>query len=361
MKTPSPTDLRAAATIADRRWRAVCARDAAADGTFVFAVRTTGVFCRPSCTARRPRPENVEFHADAAAAVRAGFRACQRCAPLAASPAQRKVALVAKLCRTLTEAERTPTLAELGKLAGLSPFHLQRLFRSIVGVTPHAFARAQRAERARRSLARGATVTNTIHAAGYGSSSRFYAAAAPQLGMAPQRASRGGVGERIEFATAPCQLGTVLVAATTRGVCAILLGDAAPELLADLRQRFARAELVPGGRPFRREVASVVRGIAEPERGLDLPLDLRGTLFQQRVWQALRTIPAGTTVSYRALGAQLGMANGARAVARACAQNPLAVAVPCHRVVRGDGDLAGYRWGLERKRALLAREAEQAP
>lgn len=361
MKTPRPAELRAAATTADPRWQAVCRRDAAADGTFVFAVRTTGVFCRPSCSSRRPRPENVEFHADAAKAIRAGYRACQRCQPTAAGPARRQVAVIAKLCRAIVAADHAPSLAELGRIAGWSPWHVQRVFRAVMGVSPHAFARAQRAERARRSLARGASVTSAMHAAGYGSSSRFYGSEVARSGVAPKRARAGGSGERIEFGCAPCSLGTVLVASTARGVCAVLLGDAPPALEADLRQRFPRAELVAGGGAFRRQLAAVVRGIREPERAFDLPLDLRGTAFQQRVWQALRAIPAGTTIGYRELGTRLGIANGPRAIASACAQNPVAVVVPCHRVVRSDGALAGYRWGLSRKRALLENEAERAP
>lgn len=361
MKTPRPAELRAAATTADPRWQAVCRRDAAADGTFVFAVRTTGVFCRPSCASRRPRPENVEFHPDAAKAIRAGYRACQRCRPTAAGPARRQMEVLTKLCRRIEAADRAPSLAELGRMAGWSPWHVQRVFRAVMGLSPHAFARAQRAERARRSLARGDSVTAAMQAAGYGSSSRFYGSEVAQSGVAPKRARAGGAGERIEFGCAPCSLGTVLVAATARGVCAVLLGDAPEELEGDLRQRFPRAELLAGSRAFRRQLEVVVRGIREPERAVDLPLDLRGTAFQVRVWQALRAIPAGTTIGYRELGAQLGMANGARAIARACAQNPVAVVVPCHRVVRSDGALAGYRWGLARKRALLEHEAERAP
>ncbi|MBM4061495.1 MAG: bifunctional DNA-binding transcriptional regulator/O6-methylguanine-DNA methyltransferase Ada [Planctomycetes bacterium] len=355
-RTGERAAARAAATVADPRWRAVLARDAGADGAFVFAVRTTGVCCRPSCSARRARPEHVEFFADVAAAVRAGYRPCRRCRPDAEPPAARRAQLVARLCRTIEAAERAPTLRELAATAGLSPFHLQRLFRAVVGLTPHAYAAACRADRARTALARGATVTAALHGAGYGSTSRFYADAHARLGMLPRRFRRGGPGEVLEFGSASCSLGTVLVATTARGVAAILLGDEPKALEQDLRQRFPRAQFAAGGRAFRATLGAVVAFVDADRGRFALPLDLRGTTFQRAVWQALQSIPRGSTVGYAQLAARLGRPNGTRAVARACAQNPLAIVVPCHRVVRGDGDLAGYRWGLERKRALLARE-----
>ncbi len=349
------------ATEQDPRWRTVLARDAAADGSFVFAVRSTGVFCRPSCAARHARPENVGFYADPQAARQAGFRPCKRCAPEAEGPAQRRVQLVTKLCRAIEAAAQPLSLRELGAIAGLSPFHVQRVFQSVTGITPRAFAVAQRAERTRRKLAGGAKVTNALYAAGYGSSGRFYAESQATLGMLPKHFRAGGKGERIQFAGTTCSLGKILVASTAHGVCAILFGDDWLALEADLRRRFAKAEIVAADGNFRRTLAAVVAFVEVRRPDLHLPLDVRGTAFQQRVWQALREIPAGRTCSYRELGERLGIANGARAVAAACAQNPLAVVVPCHRVVRADGALAGFRWGLERKRALLAREAESAP
>lgn len=343
----------------DPRWMAVVARSVAADGTFVFAVRTTGVFCRPSCSARRPRPENVEFFVSAKLAERAGYRACKRCTPDREAPARRQIQLVARLCRQIERTERAPTLRELSETAGLSSFHLQRLFRAVTGVTPHAFASAHRAERARRELGRGVSITKAIYAAGYSSSGRFYAEADARLGMRPIRYRAHGAGEAIEFAVGKSSLGAVLVAATERGVCAILLGDTAAGLEKDLRQRFARAQCRPGGRAFAKAVAAVVDLIEEPAACLDLPIDIRGTAFQQRVWQALQEIPPGQTISYAELARRIGAPNGSRAVARACASNALAVVVPCHRVVRANGDLAGYRWGIARKQQLLEREAQK--
>jgi AraC family transcriptional regulator of adaptative response/methylated-DNA-[protein]-cysteine methyltransferase len=357
-RRPGRAAARAAAIQHDPRWTAVLARDARADGTFVFAVRTTGVFCRPSCAARRPKPQNVELFADAAAAQRAGYRACRRCAPVGRAPAREQADLVAALCRVIDAAESPPSLRELAADAGLSPWHLQRVFKAAVGLSPREYAAARRRERVRDALAAGAPVTAALHAAGYGSSGRFYGEAETVLGMAPARYRAGGVGEVVQFATAPCALGHVLAAATAKGVCAILLGDEPRALGDELRQRFPRAELRPAGADFAATLTAVCGLVDAPGSRCELPLDVRGTAFQQRVWQALRTIPAGARVSYTQLAARLGMPNGSRAVARACAQNPIAVAVPCHRVVRKGGELAGYRWGLARKRALLAREAE---
>lgn len=350
-----PPAARAAATLADPRWAAVVARDAAADGAFVFAVRTTGVCCRPSCGARAPRPENVEFFADLDAAVIAGYRSCKRCRPDRLMLEQLP-AVVLRAVAAIEAAEALPTLAELASAVGTEPRELQRAFLDALGMTPRDFATAHRAEHVRRALHAGASVTQAQHAAGFGSSSRLHAAAPGALGMAPSTFRRGAPGVLIEFAAARCSLGVVLAAGTAAGLCAILLGDDAVELEADLRSRFPRAEFVAGAAPFAARLAAVVAFVDAPRGRLTLPLDLRGTVFQRRVWHALQAIPAGTTVGYAELGERLGMPRGARAIARACAQNPLAVAVPCHRVVRGDGDLAGYRWGLARKRALLERE-----
>jgi len=323
-------------------------------------VRTTGVYCRPSCGARTPRPENVRFHASAADAERAGFRACLRCRPDLPPLAQRQAALVAQLCRQIEQADTAPSLDTLARCAGLSGPHLHRVFKSVTGLTPRAYADAQRTRRLRDGLARTGTVTEAIHHAGYNSSSRFYEASDRVLGMTPKRFRAGGAGTVIRFAIGQCSLGAILVAASERGVCAILLGDDPDALLDELQQRFPRAELIGGDRAFETLVAQVVGLVEAPARGLELPLDIRGTAFQQRVWQALRDIPPGTTTTYTALAQQLGVPRSVRAVAGACAANALAVAIPCHRVVRRDGGLAGYRWGIERKRTLLAREARQA-
>jgi AraC family transcriptional regulator of adaptative response/methylated-DNA-[protein]-cysteine methyltransferase len=340
----------------DPRWLAVLARDPRADGRFVYSVRTTGVYCRPSCAARTPRRENVAFHATAAAAERAGFRACKRCRPTEAPLAERRAALVAGLCRLIEAADETPTLEALARHAGLSPYHVHRMFKSVTGLTPRAYAAAQRARRARDELARRATVTEAIHGAGYGSSGRFYEEADDVLGMTPTQYRAGGEGMEIRFAVGECSLGSILVAATARGVCAILLGDDPQALVHDLERRFAKARLLGADAGFEALVAKVV-GLVEDRRvGVELPLDLRGTAFQQRVWQALRRIPAGSTIHYAELARRLGNPNATRAVAGACAANPVAVAIPCHRVVRADGDASGYRWGVERKRALLAKE-----
>jgi AraC family transcriptional regulator of adaptative response/methylated-DNA-[protein]-cysteine methyltransferase len=341
----------------DPRWLAVLARDARADGRFVYSVRTTGVYCRPSCAARTPRRENVAFHATAAAAERAGFRACKRCRPTQAPLAERHAALVAELCRRIEAADETPTLAVLAEHAGLSRYHVHRLFKSVTGLTPRAYAAAQRARRARDELARRATVTEAIHGAGYGSSGRFYEEADDVLGMTPTQYRAGGEGQEIRFAVGECSLGSILVAATARGVCAILLGDDPQALVHDLERRFAKARLRGADAGFEALVAKVVGLVEDPRLGVELPLDLQGTAFQQRVWQALRRIPAGSTTSYAELARGLGKPTATRAVAQACAANPVAVAIPCHRVVRTDGDVSGYRWGVERKRALLAKEA----
>lgn len=343
----------------DARWRAVETRDAGASGSFVFAVRTTGVYCVPSCGARRPRRANVQFFADGAAARAAGFRPCKRCSPGDATRSDRRTDLVTSVCRRIDEAivagQPPPGLRALAALADLSPFHLQRVFRTSTGLSPHAYAAAVRASRVRRALGEESTVTRALHSAGYGSSARFYADAGDVLGMAPRR-HRTGAGERIGFATARCSLGIVLVAATARGLCAIHLGDDATSVERELRERFPGADVRASAPAFRRDVDRVVAFVDGERTDLGLPLDIRGTAFQQRVWRAIAAIPRGATASYTELADRLQPPSGARAVARACAANPLAVLVPCHRVVRTDGGLAGYRWGASRKAALLSRE-----
>jgi AraC family transcriptional regulator of adaptative response/methylated-DNA-[protein]-cysteine methyltransferase len=350
------TDTLAAAVAADPRWAAVVARDSRSDGRFFYAVRTTGVYCRPSCAARTARPENVEFHLTAAAAERAGFRACKRCKPGQLSLAEQHAARMTELCRYIERAAQPPTLAELSRRAGMSAYHLHRVFKAATGLTPRAYAAAHRARRVRRELDSGSTVTAAIYGAGYNSSGRFYEESSQVLGMTPTRYRAGGAGTTIRFAVGECSLGAILVAQSDRGVCAILIGDEPDVLARDLQDRFPRADLLGGDAGFERTVAKVVGFVEAPRLGLDLPLDVRGTAFQQRVWRALRKIPAGKTLSYTELARKIGAPLSARAVAHACGANALAVAIPCHRVVRSDGALSGYRWGVERKRALLDRE-----
>ncbi|MEH3116313.1 MAG: bifunctional DNA-binding transcriptional regulator/O6-methylguanine-DNA methyltransferase Ada [Methylorubrum populi] len=335
---------------------AVAARDAGFDGRFVYAVRSTGVYCRPSCPSRAARPENLSFHAGIAEAERAGFRPCRRCRPDEAAASERHAEAVTRACRLIAAAETPPSLDALARAASLSPFHFHRIFKAVTGVTPRAYAQAHRAGRAADSLAQGRTVTESVYAAGYGAPSRFYAGAAERLGMSPSAYRRGGAGERIVFATSPCALGLVLVAATARGLCAILLGDAADALRGELGARFPRAEIVAGEADFAATVAQVVRLVEAPGAAFDLPLDIGGTAFQQRVWQALRRIPAGATATYAEIARAIGEPAAVRAVAMACGANRIAVAIPCHRVVRSDGALSGYRWGTARKAELLARE-----
>ena len=339
------------------RWTAVTTRDSSADGHFFYSVSTTGVYCRPSCASRQARREHVRFHTTIADAERAGFRACKRCRPAAPALAEQRAVAVAAACRLIEEADEAPDLDALATAAGMSRFHFHRIFKSVTGVTPKAYAAAHRAERVRDELRHRATVTDALYGAGFNSNGRFYAAAPAVLGMTPSRFRTGGAGESIHFAVGECSLGSVLVAATDKGVCAITLGDDPESLVRDLQDRFAKARLVGGDAGFEQLVAKVVGLVEAPAVAIDLPLDVRGTAFQQRVWQALRKIPAGSTASYADIARRLGTPNAVRAVAQACGANPVAIAIPCHRVVRRDGELSGYRWGVERKRALLEREA----
>ena len=340
----------------DERWEAVVRRDRRAEGHFVLCVVTTGIYCRPGCPARRPRRENVRFFARSEEAEQAGFRPCKRCRPNGLSREERHATLVAGACRLIETAEEVPGLDVLAREAGMSRYHFHRIFKAATGLTPRAYASAHRARRVREALHEGVTVTQAIHEAGFASASRFYEASGDVLGMPPSNYRRGGRAETIRFALGECSLGSILVAATARGVCAILLGDDPQALLKDVENRFANARLVGGDQSFEKLVASVVALVEAPALGHDLPLDVRGTVFQQRVWQALRDIPAGSTESYAEIATRIGAPGAARAVARACAANPAAVAIPCHRVVRRDGGLSGYRWGVDRKRVLLERE-----
>ena len=341
----------------DERWAAVVNRNHAAVGEFVYCVTTTGIYCRPGCAARRPRRENVRFHTSCEGAEAAGFRPCRRCRPNEPTLAERHARSVAAACRLVETAEELPDLDALAEAAGMSRFHFHRVFKAMTGFTPRAYAAAYRADRTRETLQTSRTVTEAIYDSGFNSSGRFYAAWPEMLGMAPATFRGGGDGETIRFAVGECSLGSILVAATARGVCAILLGDDPATLVHELEDRFSRADLVGADREFESLVARIVGFIEAPAPGLDLPLDIRGTTFQRRIWLALRDVPAGATASYSEIADRVGSPNAARAVARACAANPLAVAIPCHRVVRNDGTLGGYRWGVERKRALLAREA----
>ncbi len=344
---------------ADERLDAVRRRDRAFDGRLFYGVRSTGIYCRPSCPSRPARPENLSFHATAEAAEQAGFRACRRCRPDQPDGADPQVEAVRRACRLIEAAEAAPSLRVLAASARLSPSHFHRIFRTVAGITPKAYAAAARARRVADGLRSAGTVTEAVYDAGFSSSSRFYDTATARLGMTPTALRRGGPGIRVRFAVGQCSLGAILVAATERGVCAILLGDDPDRLLRDLQDRFPKAALHGADVGFERMVAAVVGLVEAPGTRLDLPLDIRGTAFQQQVWQALRAITPGETASYTTIAQAIGRPGAVRAVARACAGNPLAVAIPCHRVVRTDGALSGYRWGIARKRELIRREAQR--
>jgi len=343
----------------EMRWAAVQQRDAAADGQFYYSVRTTGVYCRPSCGARPALRANVAFHLTASDAEAAGFRACMRCKPDQPPLAERHAAMVAEMCRLIDAAGSAPDLASLAEQAGMSRFHFHRIFKSVTGLTPKAYASASLKRRMQEGLVAEASVTDAIYAAGFNSSGRFYAASSGALGMTPSAWRAGGKGATIRFAIAQCSLGPILVASTGKGICAILMDDDPDALVRDLQDRFPQAELVGAEPEYDRLVSQVIGFVEAPEIGLDLPLDVRGTAFQQRVWQALREIPSGRTVTYAELAELVGAPRGARAVAGACAANAIAVAIPCHRVIRNDGSISGYRWGVERKQALLEREGSK--
>jgi AraC family transcriptional regulator, regulatory protein of adaptative response / methylated-DNA-[protein]-cysteine methyltransferase len=347
-----------ARTSDNRRWAAVLARDRASDGTFYYAVTSTGVYCRPSCPARRPKREHVRFFATCADAEAAGYRACRRCNPMQTPLHREHAAKVAHACRLLETEQDVPSLAKLAATAGMSPYHFHRIFKSVIGVTPKAYATAQRRQRLQSSLQRSPSVTEAIYDAGFGSSSRFYAASDKSLGMTPKAFRDGGANTELQFAVGKCSLGTILVAASHKGIVAILMGDDKAALEQDLRMRFTNAAISPAEKTFKHLLAKVIAAVETPGRPHDLPLDVRGTAFQQKVWAALTEIPVGSTLSYAEMAAKIGKPNATRAVAGACAANPLAVVIPCHRVVRSDGALSGYRWGTARKRALLDRESK---
>jgi AraC family transcriptional regulator, regulatory protein of adaptative response / methylated-DNA-[protein]-cysteine methyltransferase len=356
---PAPAQHRPAATTADPRWAAVLARDKEFDGEFVYAVRSTGVYCRPSCPSRPARPENVEFHDTTLLAQAAGFRACKRCQPDGVSLEHRHNDLITAACRAIEVSAASLVLEELATSAGLSAHHFHRVFKRVTGLTPKAYAKAVRGRRVQSALAGAHTVTEAIYDAGFNSSGRFYESNSNSLGMAPKQFQQGGADQFIRYAVEPCALGVIIVAATAKGVCGIEFGDSAHALVDRLRQRFPNATFEPGEVHFRSWVGQVLAYIEQPVGVLDLPMDIQGTVFQRRVWQALRDIPCGSTASYADVATAIGNPKAVRAVATACASNNIAVAVPCHRVVRSDGSLSGYRWGPERKAELLRREAQE--
>jgi AraC family transcriptional regulator of adaptative response/methylated-DNA-[protein]-cysteine methyltransferase len=342
----------------ERYWQAVLARETSLDGVFVYAVRSTGVYCRPGCPSRRPRRDQVIFFAQPFVAEQAGFRACRRCRPAGDRGSEAQAELARRACRVIEElADDPPTLGELGERMGVSPYHLQRTFKRVMGITPRQYADARRLDRLRARLREGDSVTTALYDSGYGSSSRLYEQAPDQLGMTPATYQRGGEGARIGFTSTSTPLGRLLVAATARGICFVCLGDDDAALGRALRGEFPAAEIERDDAVLGAWVAAIVAHLSGEQPRLDLPLDVRATAFQRRVWEALRAIPYGQTRTYGEIAQELGQPTAARAVARACATNPVALVVPCHRVVGEGGELRGYRWGVERKRALLEREA----
>jgi AraC family transcriptional regulator of adaptative response/methylated-DNA-[protein]-cysteine methyltransferase len=343
----------------EKCWAALTSRDDGADGSFVYAVRTTGVYCRPGCSSRLPKRENVAFFETTAEAESAGFRPCKRCRPTEA-PGERHVAAVGRACALIRARDSLPSLAELADTAGISRFHFHRVFKQITGATPRQWGEAHRLGRFADRLDAHESVAEAVYGSGFGASSRAYEAAANGLGMTPGARRHGGRGETIRFTTVKTALGWALVAATARGICMTALGDERAPLEAELRRRFPAALIWPADAELTAWAEQIVRFITRPDTQPDLPLDIRGTAFQAQVWRALQKIPPGRTQSYREIAAALGRPSAVRAVAQACASNKLALLVPCHRVVRSDGALSGYRWGVERKRALIDRERAAA-
>jgi AraC family transcriptional regulator of adaptative response/methylated-DNA-[protein]-cysteine methyltransferase len=344
----------------DPRWARIVRRDKNADGRFWYSVATTGVYCRPSCPSRTANPKNVALHETLKSAKATGFRPCKRCNPDGPSLEHENARLVAQACRIIEESEEEPTLAALAQAADCSPGYFHRTFKAVTGLTPKAYAAAHRAKKVQDGLASGNSVTEAMYDAGFNSSGRFYEKSTGMLGMTPSQYRAGGLNEEIKFAVGQTSLGAVLVASSAKGVAAILLGDDPDDLVRDLQDRFPRAHLIGADSRYEMLVAQVVALVERPHMGLDLPLDVRGTAFQRRVWQALQDIPAGETVSYAEIARRIGSPKAVRAVAGACAGNNLAIAIPCHRVVRNDGALSGYAWGVDRKRKLIDREAAPA-
>lgn len=342
--------------VTDPRYLALARRDADADQHFIYAVTTTGIYCRPSCSARTPRPENVRYYLGPEAAERDGYRPCKRCRPRDHSPVQGRARLVEDVCRYIDEQAHVPSLRELAERTGLSESHLQRTFLRCTGSSPAQYAKARRDDRLRRRLNGGDSVTRVAHEIGLGAGGRFHRVARSALGMSARTYRARGKDMRISFAVGQCRLGAILVATTEIGLCAVALGDDPQKLVEELQDDFSEAVFLGADSEFERVVARVVALVDGTDVGIDLALDVRGTAFQIRVWRALQEIPSGETVTYSQLAARLGRPSAARAVASAVAKNPIAIAIPCHRVVRTDGTLGGYRWGLDRKRALLLSE-----
>jgi AraC family transcriptional regulator of adaptative response/methylated-DNA-[protein]-cysteine methyltransferase len=351
-----PANAKTSYRTEDERWQAVVHRNKQADGKFFYSVKTTGVYCRPSCASRLARRENVQFHNSCDAAERAGFRPCKRCQPDGQPLEEFYSAAVARACRMIETAEQIPTLDALAKCSGMSSFHFHRVFKRLTGITPKAYAAAHRANRACEELSRRKTVTEAIYGAGFNSNGRFYAESSQRFGMTPKKFRNGGEGTAIRFAVGECSLGSILVASSDKGICAISLGDDPGQLVKELQDRFPKAQLTGGDKNFERTVSCVVGFVEAPKLGLNLPLDVRGTAFQQRVWKALQEIPPGITASYSEIAKRIGSPKSVRAVASAIAANNIGVAIPCHRVVHLDGSISGYRWGVKRKRALLEKE-----
>lgn len=340
-------------------WQAVLDRDPRADGRFVYAVRTTGVYCRPSCPSRAARRENVEFFASSELAAAAGYRSCKRCRPDEISQQQRRSALVGRACQAIEQSASALSLEALARQAGISPHHFHRIFKATTGLTPKAYFKSVQAKRMAASLRSAGSVTEAIYEAGFNSAGRFYEDAGAALGMLPATYRKGGAGETIRYAVEPCALGVLIVAATPRGICRIEFDDAPQALIDRLHARFPKAQVEAADAEFGRWVATVLSYLEQPQGVLDLPLDVQGTVFQRRVWQALQVIPAGETASYTEIARRIGQPNACRSVARACATNAVALAIPCHRIVGAGGDLSGYRWGIERKAELLRRERKK--
>ena len=340
----------------DPRWEQVVARDRAADGQFWYSVATTGIYCRPSCPSRAANPKNVQLHDTLEDAKATGFRPCKRCNPDGLSVNAENAALVAKACRLIESSEEEPALNDLASAVELSPSHFHSLFKAGTGLTPKGYAAAHRAAKVRERLKNGGSVTEAIYDAGFNSSGRFYEKSSNMLGMTPSHYRAGGLNEEIRFAVGQCSLGAILVASSRKGVVSILLGDDPDELARDLQDRFPKAQLIGADKDYEALIARAIGLVEAPGLGLDLPLDVRGTAFQQRVWRALQEIPVGQTVSYAEIARRINAPGAARGVAAACAANKIAVAIPCHRVVRTDGSLSGYAWGVERKKAILHRE-----
>ena len=343
------------------RWRAVLARDTELDGSFVYAVRSTGIYCRPSCPSRRPQRRQVSFYPVPEAAERAGFRPCRRCRSNLAPSPNPETETVRRACRYIMNAtDRLPTLDELSTEAGLSPSHLWRVFKRVMGITPYQYADACRLGTLKTGLKNGQTVTDALYASGYGSSSRLYERSSAQLGMTPQTYRHGGKNQDITYSVASSPVGHLLVAATERGICTVRLGDVETDLEADLRREYTDAEIVRDDTVLKEWIEVILQGLSGLSRYLRLPLDIRGTAFERLVWEELRRIPFGETRSYSEIAEELGQPGAARAVGRACGANPVALIIPCHRAVRKDGSIGGYRWGVERKEALLAQERPAA-